>query len=103
VKKELINRKERKEQRQWVAAKMTAETRRRREKYFNHGWTRMDADKKTRGCAEWREFFGDDFPRGFCFPTGSERRHHENIKLLTLPLTQIAACRQAGGGVISAH
>ena len=26
---------------------MTAETRRRREKYFNHGWTRMDTDKKA--------------------------------------------------------
>jgi aromatic ring-opening dioxygenase catalytic subunit (LigB family) len=33
-------------QRQWVVAKMTAETRRRREKYFNHGWTQMDTDKK---------------------------------------------------------
>ena len=29
----------------FLVGKVTAETRRRREKYFNHGWTRMDTDK----------------------------------------------------------
>ena len=50
----------------WVG-KLTAETRRRRVKYFNHGWTRMDTDKKAgltrmaRMAANGREFFGNDF------------------------------------------
>jgi hypothetical protein len=70
----------------FLGGKFPAETRRRREKYFNHGWTRMDTDKKGKSLTRMTRMGANYFEdvRHPCFPprdaAADKRRGAENAE-----------------------